>query len=57
MKKIGKLKMAFFKTLDFLFPATMNVVWGVCFLMDCRKNGYMIFGADEKAKALDYLVK
>jgi hypothetical protein len=57
MKKTGKVKQALLKTLDFLFPALMNVIWGTCFLVYCHKNGYAIFGADAKQEALDYLVK
>jgi len=57
MKKTGKVKTALFKTLDFLFPSMMNLIWGICFLRYCHKQGYAIFGADEKQAALDYLVK
>jgi hypothetical protein len=57
MNWISKLKAAILKTLDVLFPATMNFIWGICFLHFCRKNGWAIFSDDEKDKALDYLVK
>lgn len=57
MKEMSKVKKVLLKTLDFLFPALMNVIWGTCFLVFCHKNGCAIFGADAKQEALDYLVK
>ncbi|MCL6588898.1 MAG: hypothetical protein K6U80_02995 [Firmicutes bacterium] len=56
MKKAGKAKTALFKTLDFLFPSLMNIIWGACFLAECRKNGYAVFDAKSEQEALDYLV-
>jgi hypothetical protein len=57
MKKTGKVKEALLRTLDFLFPSLMNVIWGTYFLVYCHQSGYAIFGVDSKQEALDYLVK
>lgn len=59
MKNNGKIKKALLKTLDFLFPALMNLIWGTYFMVYCHKEGYAIFGVSDKAEqeALDYLVK
>jgi hypothetical protein len=57
MKKTGKIKTALFKTLDFLFPSLMNIIWGVCFLKYCHQHGYAIFGTKSEQEALDFLVE
>lgn len=57
MKKTGKVKTALLKTLDFLFPSTMNLIWGICFLVECHKRGYAIFGTNSEQEAMDFLVE
>jgi hypothetical protein len=57
MRKIGRVKRALLKTLDFLFPSLMNIIWSIYFLVDCHRNGYKIFVASDEKEALDYLVE